>query len=38
MTAATVGLALLFNADGARHPATLPSIVEALLVLVAELG
>jgi hypothetical protein len=33
MTAATVGLALLFNADGARHPAALASVVVALLVL-----
>jgi hypothetical protein len=33
MTVATVGLALLFNADGARHPAALASVVVALLVL-----
>jgi hypothetical protein len=33
MTAATVGLALLLNADGARHPATMASVVVATLVL-----
>jgi hypothetical protein len=33
MTVATVGLALLFNADGARHPAALASVVVAMLVL-----
>jgi hypothetical protein len=33
MTAVTVGAALVFNADGARHPATLASIVVAALVL-----
>lgn len=33
MTAATVGFALLLNADGARHPATLASVVVAALVL-----
>jgi hypothetical protein len=34
MTAATVGIALLFNADGARHPAALAGGVVALLVLI----
>jgi hypothetical protein len=34
MTAVTVGLALAFNADGARHAATWASVVVALLVLV----
>jgi hypothetical protein len=34
MTAATVGFALVFNADGARHPATLAGVVVAILVLV----
>jgi hypothetical protein len=33
MVAATVGIALLLNADGARHPAALGSGVVALLVL-----
>ncbi len=33
MTVATIALALLFNADGARHPATLASVVVALIVL-----
>jgi uncharacterized membrane protein YjjB (DUF3815 family) len=33
MTVATVGFALLFNADGARHPAALAGGVVALLVL-----
>ena len=33
MTALTVGIALLLNADGARHPATLASVVVAALVL-----
>ena len=33
MTVATVGLALLFNADGARHPAALASVVVAMVVL-----
>jgi hypothetical protein len=33
MIGATVGFALLFNADGARHPATLASVVVAALVL-----
>ena len=34
MTAATVGIALVLNADGARHAATWASVVVALLVLV----
>ena len=34
MTAATVGLALALNADGARHAAIWASVVVALLVLV----
>ena len=38
MTAATVGWALLFNADGARHPATLASVVVAVMVLVGGPG
>jgi hypothetical protein len=33
MTAATVGFALLFNADGARHPASLAGGVVAIIVL-----
>jgi hypothetical protein len=33
MAAATVGIALLFNADGARHPAALAGGVVGLLVL-----
>jgi hypothetical protein len=33
MTAATVGFALLFNADGARHPAALSGVVVASIVL-----
>ena len=33
MTVATIALALLFNADGARHPAALAGGVVALLVL-----
>jgi hypothetical protein len=33
MIAATIGFALLFDADGARHPATLASVVVAALVL-----
>ncbi len=33
MTAATVGFALLFNADGARHPAALAGLVVAIVVL-----
>jgi hypothetical protein len=33
MAAATVGIALLFNADGARHPAALAGGVVAMLVL-----
>jgi hypothetical protein len=33
MTAATVGLALLLHADGARHPATIAGVVIAALVL-----
>ncbi len=33
MTAATVGFALLFNADGARHPAALAGVVVAIVVL-----
>jgi hypothetical protein len=33
MTAATVGLALLLNADGTRHPATFSSFVVAIVVL-----
>jgi hypothetical protein len=33
MIAATIGFALLLNADGARHPATLASVVVAALVL-----
>jgi hypothetical protein len=33
MAVVTVGLALIFNADGARHPAPLGSVVVALLVL-----
>jgi hypothetical protein len=33
MTAATVGIALLFNADGTRHPALLASVTVGLLVL-----
>jgi hypothetical protein len=33
MTAATVGFAVLLDADGARHPATLASIFVAALVL-----
>src|SRR5207248_10630180 len=32
MTVATIGLALLFNADGARHPAALASVMVAMLV------
>jgi hypothetical protein len=38
MTALTVGIALLFNADGARHPATLASLVVAALVLTGGPG
>ncbi len=34
MTAATVGFALLLNADGTRHPATFSSLVVAIVVLV----
>ena len=34
MTAATIGLALALNADGARHAAIWASVVVALLVLV----
>lgn len=34
MTAATVGVALVLHADGARHAATWASVVVALLVLV----
>jgi hypothetical protein len=34
MTVATIGAALLFDADGARHPATLASGVVAVVVLV----
>jgi hypothetical protein len=33
MTVATIGLALLFDADGARHPAALASVVVGMLVL-----
>lgn len=33
MTMATIGAALLFNADGARHPATLAGVVIAALVV-----
>jgi hypothetical protein len=33
MTMATIGFALLLNADGARHPATLASVVVAAIVL-----
>jgi hypothetical protein len=33
MVFATIVLALLFNADGARHPATLASLVAAAMVL-----
>jgi hypothetical protein len=32
MTVATVGAALIFNADGARHPATLAGAVIAAIV------
>jgi predicted lysophospholipase L1 biosynthesis ABC-type transport system permease subunit len=38
MTVLTVGIALLFNADGARHPATLASLVVAALVLTGGPG
>ena len=34
MTAATVAIAILFNADGARHPAALAGGVVALIVFV----
>lgn len=33
MIVATVGWALVFNADGARHPATLAGVVVAIVVL-----
>jgi hypothetical protein len=33
MVAATVGLALLLNADGSRHPATFASVTVAALIL-----
>ena len=38
MTLVTVGIALLLNADGARHPATLASLVVAALVLTGGPG
>lgn len=38
MTATTVGLALWFQADGARHPATLAGVVVAALVVAGGPG
>jgi hypothetical protein len=38
MTAATVAVALVLDADGARHPAVLASAVVAVLVLVGGPG
>jgi hypothetical protein len=38
MAALTVGIALLFSADGARHPALLASLVVAALVLTGGPG
>lgn len=38
MTVTTVGLALWFQADGARHPATLAGVVVAALVLAGGPG